>query len=283
MQRWLIGLLLAPALWGQHVIVIGIDGLGAEALRAAKAPQLRRLMHVGAWTLEARGVLPTVSSPNWASMIMGAGPEQHGVLSNQWEPGHSVIAPQCRGLAPTFPTIFGLLRQQQPSWTSALVYDWRGFPRLIEPNTLTISRHVSGSAAATDYAIKIWKEHRPRLLFLHLDDVDHAGHDHGWGSDQYRAAVESIDAMVGKLAAEVDLQAATLLISADHGGAGKEHGHNTQRELEIPWIAAGRGIRRNFAIREPVNTTDTAATIARLLGLKPPSCWIGRPVESALE
>jgi len=43
-------------------------------------------MREGAWTLHARGVMPTVSSPNWASMIMGAGPEQHGVTSIDWQP-----------------------------------------------------------------------------------------------------------------------------------------------------------------------------------------------------
>ena len=35
-------------------------------------------------SIHARGVIPTVSSPNWASMIMGAGPEQHGITSNDW-------------------------------------------------------------------------------------------------------------------------------------------------------------------------------------------------------
>src|SRR6059036_3684283 len=36
----------------------------------------------GAWTLEARGVMPTLSSPNWESAIGGASPEQHGITSN---------------------------------------------------------------------------------------------------------------------------------------------------------------------------------------------------------
>ena len=41
--------------------------------------------------------------------------------------------------------------------------------------------------------------HQPQLLFVHLDDVDHAGHDNGWGSGPYRAAVAAIDVLVGKL------------------------------------------------------------------------------------
>ncbi|HEX4217230.1 MAG TPA: alkaline phosphatase family protein, partial [Acidimicrobiales bacterium] len=71
----------------EHFVVIGVDGLSTEGVRRAKTPVLHRMMAEGAWTLHARGVMPTSSSPNWASMIMGAGPEQHGVLSNDWQPG----------------------------------------------------------------------------------------------------------------------------------------------------------------------------------------------------
>ena len=40
-------------------------------------------------------------------------------------------------------------------------------------------------------------------------------------------------------------------------------------------VAAGR------ELRVPVRTYDTAATVAYLLDLKPPDCWIGRPVKEA--
>ncbi len=49
-----------------RVIVVGVDGLSARGLDAAKKPNIAGLMSHGAWTLHARAVLPTVSSPNWA-------------------------------------------------------------------------------------------------------------------------------------------------------------------------------------------------------------------------
>src|SRR5262245_4685229 len=79
-----------------HVRVIGVDGRGSEGLRRAKAPVIRKLIGQGAHTFSARAVIPTVSSPNWASMIMGAGPEEHGVTSNAWEPGTHEIPPVIR-------------------------------------------------------------------------------------------------------------------------------------------------------------------------------------------
>lgn len=267
-----------------HVVVIGLDGFGAEALRQGEMPNLRKLVAAGAWTLHARGVMPTVSSPNWASMIMGAGPEQHGVLDNKWEPGPSAIAPTCRGMAATFPTIFGLLRQHSPQLRIAVIHDWNGFGRLIEADAANLVRHVKGSPAATDAAIEYFRQNRPHLLFLHLDDVDHAGHDHGWHGAEYKRAVEMVDGLIGRMV-EATVQAGVrertaFLVTADHGGRGKEHGGNTMAELEIPWILQGPGIAAR-EIAAAVNTYDTAATIAALFGVTPPACWIGKPVTSA--
>src|SRR5271157_6012000 len=69
-----------------HVVIVGVDGLSPDGIRKAETPVLHGLMKEGASTLHARGVMPTSSSPNWASIIMGAGPEQHGVTSNDWQP-----------------------------------------------------------------------------------------------------------------------------------------------------------------------------------------------------
>lgn len=263
----------------RHIVVIGLDGFGAQALKDAKAPNLRALMAAGAWSLKARGVMPTVSSPNWASLIMGAGPEQHGITSNDWQPDKFDFSPSCTGMAATFPTIFGLLRQQRPNAHIAVIHDWEGFGRMVEKAAPTYMRHVKGSPEATAAAVAYWKEHKPDLLFLHLDDVDHAGHDHGWWGPQYKAAVETIDALIGNVR-EAAGSDAIFLITADHGGSARKHGGNTMGELEIPWILSGPGIRRG-ELTAPVNTVDTAATLAALLRLKPPACWIGRPVEAA--
>ena len=66
-----------------HVVVIGFDGLNPDGIEHAATPVMHGMMKRGAYTLHARAVIPTVSSPNWASMIMGAGPADHGVTTNQ--------------------------------------------------------------------------------------------------------------------------------------------------------------------------------------------------------
>jgi hypothetical protein len=62
-------------------------------------------MKVGASILHSRAVMPTVSSPNWASMIMEARPEQHAITTNDWELNKFEIRPTAVGSEGTFPTI----------------------------------------------------------------------------------------------------------------------------------------------------------------------------------
>ena len=69
----------------RHFVVVGCDGMSPDGIEHSKTPVMHGLMEHGSFTLHARAVMPTVSSPNWASMIMGAGPEQHGITSNEWE------------------------------------------------------------------------------------------------------------------------------------------------------------------------------------------------------
>ncbi|MBI4905370.1 MAG: alkaline phosphatase [Acidobacteria bacterium] len=269
-----------------HVIVVGIDGLGSEGLRASKSPNIRKLMKEGSWTLGARGVIPTVSSPNWASMIMGAGPEQHGVVTNEWKVDKHDIEPVCKGTAATFPTVFGVLRQQKPQARIGIFHDWEDFGRLVEPKAATVQRHVKGSAEAMAAAIEWWLVQKPALLFVHLDDVDHAGHGKGWMGPEYMAEIERIDTLVGDLIEAVrkaKLGSSTaIVVTADHGGTGKKHGSNNQKEIEIPWVISGAGIGRAGELNVAVNTYDTAATVAWLLGVRPPACWTGRTVQEAL-
>jgi predicted AlkP superfamily pyrophosphatase or phosphodiesterase len=271
----------------QHVVVIGCDGFGSVGFTAKNTPVLHRLMREGAYTLHARGVMPTSSSPNWASMIMGAGPEQHGVTSNDWETNKFEITPTVRGPAGFFPTIFGLLRHQKPGSRIACIHDWDGFGRLVEPGAADILENVKGSTNTAKRAIEVIKKEKPTFLFIHFDDVDHAGHEFGWKSPEYFEAVAQIDDLIGQVLSalqEAGIRDQTVvLMTADHGGVAKSHGGATMEEIEIPWIIAGPGIRQGHEIKKPVNTYDTAATIALLFKLAPPEAWIARPVIDVLE
>lgn len=269
----------------RHVVIVGVDGLSPDGVRKAKTPVLREMMRRGAWTLNARGVMPTSSSPNWASMIMGAGPEQHGVTSNDWETNKFEIPPTEVGPGGMFPTIFGVLRQQKPASVIACFHDWDGFGRLFERQMVDKVVDCDGPTNTIDQAIAYLKEKKPTFLFIHLDHVDHAGHSFGHGTKEYYESVEVADLEIGQVqqaVADAGLaDSTTILVTADHGGVGKKHGGATLAELEIPWILTGPGVAKDRELKTAVNTYDTAVTVAHILKLKPPASWIGKPITEA--
>jgi predicted AlkP superfamily pyrophosphatase or phosphodiesterase len=269
----------------EHMVIIGVDGLSPDGVQKATTPVLHRLMREGASTLRARAVMPTSSSPNWASMIMGAGPEQHGVTSNDWQPDRFEIAPVAVGRGGIFPTIFGVIRQQRPQARLACFHDWDGFGRLFERADVDRIEDAQNAEDAIRGAIRYFALAKPQFTFIHLDHVDHAGHKFGHGTVEYYHAVEEADRLIGQvidgLGAAGMWPRTAILVTADHGGVGKKHGGATMAEIEIPWILRGPGVVPGRRIDTPVNTYDTAATVAYIFGLDPPACWIARPVRAA--
>jgi arylsulfatase A-like enzyme len=274
-----------PGAWhGPRVIIIGVDGLSVDGVATARMPRLRELMARSAWTLEARGVLPTLSSPNWASAINGASPAQHGITSNGHLRRMVEFQPVCRTEDGKFPTIFGVLRADYPASKIAVFHDWGGFSDLLEKDAPDVMRHERGPAKTTAAAIAWWREDRPALTFIHLDNVDHEGHAHGWYSQEYYRAVQAADGYIGQVLDMLDALSARestfVLVTSDHGGTAHGHGKNSLAEIQIPWILSGPGIAPG-RIAALVNTFDTALTVAWIFGLDPPQCWIGRPVLTA--
>jgi hypothetical protein len=267
-----------------HVIVIGVDGLSVDAVNVAPTPRLHELMNRSAWTLEARGVMPTLSSPNWESAIGGAPPEQHGITSNGHLRKLVEFAPACHDAEGKFPTIFGVLREQKPGSSIAVFHDWKDFRDLVETHAADVMKHESGAAQTTDAAVQYWKAHLPMLLFVHLDNVDQAGHESGWGTKSYYRAVTDADTYIGRILDMVDQASARestfVLITSDHGGTRRGHGRNSLAEIQIPWLLAGPGVGPG-RIQGYVNTYDTAVTLAWIFDLDPPLCWTGRPVLAA--
>lgn len=267
-----------------HIIVIGIDGLSVEGVAKARAPRLRELMSRSAWTMEARGVMPTLSSPNWTSMITGAGTEQHGITSNGHLRHLVEFQPVLRGAAGIFPTVFAALRTQRPSSRIAVFHDWPGFSDLVEKDAPDILQHEHGAARTVEAAARYWSEYRPDLMFIHLDNVDQAGHDSGWSSSTYYQAVAHADGYVGVILDMLEKLSASestfVLVTSDHGGKGRSHEKNALEDIQIPWILTGPEIVAG-RIAAPVYTFDTAATIAWIFGINLSEYAIGRPVLAA--
>ena len=261
--------------------------MSPDGIRGAETPVMDRMMREGAYTMRARGVLPTSSSPNWASMISGAGPELHGITSNDWEKDAHALPPVVNGDETIFPTIFSLVHTQRPDAEIGAIYHWTGFGRLFEKGAVDYDISPDSEYETARLAADYIRAKRPTFTFVHFDHVDHAGHTDGHGTPSYYASVAVADSLIGVVLAAVEdaglLGSTLIIVSSDHGGIGLGHGGETPEELEIPFLMLGRGVRPGFLIEAPVGTIDNAATVAFALGLQPPHAWTGRPVASAFE
>lgn len=267
----------------EHVILIGVDGFGAYAFDKAKVPNLRDLMKKGSWTLQARTVLPSSSAPNWASMVMGAGPELHGYTT--WGSKKPDLPARVLDEYGMFPSIYALLRKEKPKSEIGVIYEWDGIGYLFPKKAVDKDQNCDGDIALTKAATSYVREKKPNFLFIHLHDVDRVGHNAGHGTPDYYAAIERTDTHIGSIIKSIEeagiMDKTAIIFTADHGGINKGHGSISMQEMQIPWIIKGPGVRRDNEITQSVMTFDTAATIAAIFKLTPPQVWIGRPVAAA--
>ena len=265
----------------ERVVIISADGLRPDVLLRARAPNIRRLMESGSFTMWARTVPQSVTLPSHTSMLTGMTPERHRVLWNSDLPGP---------VYPQVPTIFEIAKQAGLS--TAMVTGKSKFDSLARPGSVDWVRVKSATDEEVgSRAAEVLRQHAPHVTVVHFPGADKSGHDKGWGSPEQLAAIETVDRSVGILLETLEerkLRDSTVVIlSADHGGAGKSHGPNDPRSRHIPWIVSGPGIRKGYDLTRDntlnVNTEDTFATACWLLGLRPPGRIDGKRVEQVLE
>lgn len=271
----------------KHIVLIGVDGMSPDGIRNANTPVMDELMANGTHSFTARSVLPSSSGANWASLLNGAGPEQHGVTSNSWRADNFILPATVVSDENKFPSVFRVIRDQMPDAITGSIMHWAPIKNFIEPSAIDYLAEPSTEDESTQLTAAFIIEKKPDFTFMHLDHVDHAGHEIGHGTPEYYKSVEKADSLIGVVVQAVKdagiFDDTIIMITADHGGLGKGHGGETLEEVHIPWIISGKGVKQNYTEVTPINTYDTPATILYALGLEIPYEWIGRPVKSAFE
>lgn len=244
------------------VVLISIDGLKPDYVLEAdrhglKIPNLRRFLKEGAFASAVTGVAPTVTYPSHTTLVTGVSPAKHGIYANTpFDPfsknqgGWYWYAEDIR-----VPTLWDAcaaagLKTASVDWpvtVSAkidfnIVQMWRAatpddrklIRALSTPGLLTEAERAIGNyPEGYDYTVEADKRRaafnvylletkRPAFLTTYFAGLDEVEHEHGPNSPEAYAALEEIDALVGKVRAAAEKLGngkAIIAIASDHGFA----------------------------------------------------------------
>ena len=266
------------------MLIISIDGLRPDKALQANILTLRAMLQQGSYPFWARTTADAITLPPHTSMLTGVTPRKHGI---EW----NVDLPLSK---PVYPRVLTLMEMAtRAGYVTAMIAGKNKFDTLNKPGTITRVYVPAKTTGTNDEVVvaaeKIIAADRPGVTFLHLADVDVAGHRKGWGSPEQMAAIETTEGHLACIFAALEaagMRASTLvLLTADHGGAGISHGADDPRSRHIPWVVVGPGVRKNFDLTQiealEVRTEDTCATACWLLGLPLPAYFESKPVREA--
>jgi hypothetical protein len=223
----------------------------------------------GGYTWQARTIMPSTTLPSHVSMLSGYTPEVHRITWDEYRPGEGRI---------TVPTLF--TAAQARGLRTAMVAGKEKFTHFRDTGSCeSWTLCTRGDTEVSEQAAGLAFEGLD-LLFVHLPDVDAAGHASQWMSEAYLSAVRKADQAVGRILSALPADV-TVILTADHGGHGTGHGTDDAIDMTIPWIVAGPNTVKGQRLSSLVRTVDTAATAAYVLGIDLSPGASGRPVLGA--
>ncbi|HVZ49510.1 MAG TPA: alkaline phosphatase family protein [Gemmatimonadaceae bacterium] len=259
----------------RRVVVVVLDGLRPDAITTYALPNVLRLARNGASTFHATTVAPSVTAVAMASLLTGAEPERHGLLSDRFH------LPRPTGAIHPLPR--ELHRFGLPSSGFMAHVPWLMRPlagRITAALGFGTARfRGAGALDVLATARRHLETQRTGLIFMHWPDADRAGHATGWMSAEYESAARTLDEALGRLVRVVDLSdTGTMVVAlADHGGGGsaRRH-HNSDHPLDrtIPIIFAGGAVRPG-TLGDGMRLIDVPPTVLAALGLPTPDSYGG--------
>ena len=228
----------------EHIIVFVLDGFRPDYLAMYNLPTLESLVEEGVYYANAKGVFPSVSAVNHASLVTGAYPDVTGIPNNaKYDRELDQIVSPLRNIQ--VPTISEILKQAGKTTVVLAHYMLknRGEVAFLEKGVYQFKQAISN--------------YQPDLLVYFEVDSDTYGHEYGPYSKRMREKLVAIDRELGEMLAylkEMELREKTaIIVVSDHGMS--EH---TQPGVvpELDDLLEGSGFKIASSNREIKEDTD---------------------------
>ena len=273
----------------KKVIIIGIDGVRSDMIQDTVAPNLYQFSQLKEtyFNPKHKTEKKTWSGPNWSSICTGVHMKKHKVKGNTF----------IRTKFKKHPHFFSYINDLDTTNNLNLIsiVHWRPINGQVgaEKYADLASKGKMSDKEVRDTALSIIANDAPispDVLFLHFDDVDHAGHSHQFSlmDKHYRTAMKTTDEYVGSIIDAVSARKKTtkedwlIIVISDHGGVKGSHGNgNKHPEVGNTILFLNHQSLDKTKINGS-NMVDIVPTVLSFMGLYPEkiqSKFDGQPLE----
>lgn len=233
------------------LLLVSIDGLRADMLDRGITPNLSRLVDGGVRARWMTPSYPSLTFPNHYTIVTGLRPDHHGIIHNSMHEDALGSFRLSKREAVTDARWWG----GEPIWVGAekagvrtATLSWPGSEAAIQGVRPSQWRTYDASVPLPDRVDQVlgWVGQTdvdaPRLVTLYMEQVDHAGHDHGPDSPEYAAAIGEVDQAIGRLLDGLQARglenSTNVIVVSDHGMASVPDGQTIAIEDMVdPTIA----------------------------------------------
>lgn len=264
------------------VLLIGVDGIRPDVMAEVSTPNLDALALAGSFSPLAQNVRPTVSGPCWSSMLIGVGPEKHGVLNNDFSTNRY----------DDYPDFLTRIEMVRPELGTFAAVDWlplgaedAGGPLIGDApdKKVVLDGYEFGWLEADSISVVATvnelRTGDSDALFVYLGAPDEISHVIGGIGQEYRDAIATADRHVGRLLEAVRGRASfgqedwLILVATDHGRTETgSHGGDSPEETTIFYLASGPSVRVGSPATPP-SIMDVPVTAMAHLGIEIDPAW----------
>ncbi|MEO7313214.1 MAG: ectonucleotide pyrophosphatase/phosphodiesterase [Chitinophagaceae bacterium] len=214
-----------------YVVLISADGFRFDYAEKYHATNLLRLRAGGVQAKSMIPSFPSVTFPNHYTIATGMYPAHHGLVYNQFydrnkKASYSVSKRETVEDGSWYGGVpLWVLAEQQQLLTAS--YHFVGTEAAIQNRYPTYWYRFS-DGSNIDFRIQkvvdwlqLPEDLRPHLILFYMSEADHEGHNFGPDSKQTEAAVQFVDAAIGKMTAKVNALGlpVNFIFLSDHGMA----------------------------------------------------------------
>lgn len=264
------------------VLLVGWDGVRPDILRQVPTPNLDALAANGTFSEVAQTARPTVSGPDWSSILIGVWPEKHGVLSNDFSTNRY----------PEYPDFLTRIESVAPGLNTFAAIDWLPLGTETDGGPLigdAVDRRVifdgyelgwlEADSASVEAVLEELRTGDPDALFVYDGSPDEISHNIGGIGGEYRDAIATADRQLGSMLAAIRARPTyreedwLVLVCTDHGRTETGgHGGDSPEESNVFYLASGPSVLIGRPM-EPPATVDLAVTALTHLGIEIDPDW----------